>query len=50
MSTPFFKQVLQNMDNMIAQVNSPHKFYMNSAHDTTVLLMLNALNLTSSKC
>ena len=40
------------MDNVIskeANVKS-YKFHVYSAHDTTVMLMLNGLQLTSSEC
>ena len=40
------------MDNVISKVANvkSYKFHVYSAHDTTVMLMLNGLQLTSSEC
>ena len=50
MSTPFLQEVLQNMKNIMGDRENTCQFYIYSAHDTTVALILNALNLTSTEC
>jgi hypothetical protein len=50
MSTPFFQEVIANMDSILSGASKAYKFHMYSAHDTTVALMINALNWTSSQC
>ncbi|CAD8208244.1 unnamed protein product [Paramecium octaurelia] len=49
LATPFFTNVLLNMENKINN-QTEHKFRIFSAHAATVQLILNALNLTSVEC
>ncbi|CAD8189018.1 unnamed protein product [Paramecium octaurelia] len=49
LATPFFTKVLDNMENVLNKLTK-HKFRIFSAHDTTVELILNALNLTTVEC
>lgn len=41
--------MINNIDNTLSHTNK-HKYRVFSAHDTTVELMLNALNITTFDC
>lgn len=48
-STPFLTDLLQNFDDVLSKDLNDYRyrFFLNSAHDTTVGLLEGALNLTS---
>lgn len=45
LSTPFFQEILSNMDNKLngTKIVKSYNFHMYSGHDTSVQLVLNSL-------
>jgi len=48
-NTPFFNELVQLLDDKVNN-KTALKWYMNSAHDTTVAQILAGLNFTSKEC